>query len=117
MFRDKIARVALLAFPAASSSAPLSLSEKTTVEELGVDISKDNIKYIKNISLGIPLCDIYYLKKDIDLSKLKLQSSEVSSVSFLKRETIEELIKNNTFHKTHAKVFNEVISYIDNIDI
>lgn len=86
-------------------------------EELGVDISKDNIKYIKNISLGIPLCDIYYLKKDIDLSKLKLQSSEVSSVSFLKRETIEELIKNNTFHKTHAKVFNEVISYIDNIDI
>lgn len=86
-------------------------------EELGLDLSKDNIIYIKNINIGVPLCDIYYIKKDIDISKLKLQLSEVSSVSYLSREQIYKLIKEEKFHKTHAKVFYEIINYIDNANV
>lgn len=50
-FMKKIAKVALLAFSAASSSAALSLNEKTTVEELGVD--KDISSFILPLGMTI----------------------------------------------------------------
>lgn len=46
-FMKKVAKVALLGFSAAASSAALSLNEKTTVEELGVD------KYIASFVLPL----------------------------------------------------------------
>lgn len=50
-FMKKIAKVALLAFSAAASSAALSLNEKTTVEELGVD--KDISSFILPLGMTI----------------------------------------------------------------
>ena len=50
-FMKKIAKVALLAFSAASSSAALSLNEKTTVEELG--INKDISSFILPLGMTI----------------------------------------------------------------
>lgn len=50
-FMKKVAKVALLGFSAAASSAALSLNEKTTVEELGVD--KDIASFV--LPLGITI--------------------------------------------------------------
>lgn len=50
-FMKKIAKVALLAFSAAASSAALSLNEKTTVEELGVD--KDIASFVLPLGMTI----------------------------------------------------------------
>lgn len=51
IFIKKFAKVALLGFSAASSSAALSLNEKTTVEELGV--SKDVASFILPLGMTI----------------------------------------------------------------
>lgn len=51
IFMKKIAKVALLAFSAAASSAALSLNEKTTVEELGVD--KDITSFVLPLGMTI----------------------------------------------------------------
>ena len=51
IFMKKFAKVALLGFSAASSSAALSLNEKTTVEELGV--SKDVASFILPLGMTI----------------------------------------------------------------
>jgi len=51
IFMKKIAKVALLGFSAASSSAALSLNEKTTVEELGVD--KDIASFVLPLGMTI----------------------------------------------------------------
>ena len=50
-FMKKIAKVALLGFSAAASSAALSLNEKTTVEELGVD--KDIASFVLPLGMTI----------------------------------------------------------------
>ena len=51
IFMKKIAKVALLGFSAAASSAALSLNEKTTVEELGVD--KDIASFVLPLGMTI----------------------------------------------------------------
>lgn len=76
-------------------------------EELGIDISKERIKYVTDIELGIPFMDIYYLKDDIKLKDLTLQEEEVESLNYLTKEEIEALIRNNKFRKSHEKAFNK----------
>ena len=50
-------------------------------EELNLDISNENIKYIGSILFGIPFDNIYYLEKEIDiiaidiLNKIKKKTS------------------------------------------
>ena len=51
IFMKKIAKVALLGFSAAASSAALSLNEKTTVEEIGVD--KDIASFVLPLEMTI----------------------------------------------------------------
>ena len=51
IFMKKIAKVALLGFSAAASSAALSLNEKTTVDELGVD--KDIASFVLPLGMTI----------------------------------------------------------------
>ena len=51
IFMKKIAKVALLGFSSAASSAALSLNEKTTVEELGVD--KDIASFVLPLGMTI----------------------------------------------------------------
>ena len=50
-FMKKVAKVALLGFSAAASSAALSLNEKTTVEEIGVD--KDIASFVLPLGMTI----------------------------------------------------------------
>ena len=76
-------------------------------EELGIDIPKERIKYVKDIEFGIPFMDIYYLKDDIKLKDLTLQEEEVESLNYLTKEEIEALIRNNKFRKSHEKAFNK----------
>jgi len=85
---------------------------RETKEEIGLDISKDNIAYITDIYLKTPIMDIYYLEKDIDLNSLTLQKEEVESIMFLKEEEIKELIKKGKFKKSHAQAFNKFLSKI-----
>lgn len=74
-------------------------------EELGIDIANDDIKYIGSILFGVPFGDIYYLEKDIDIDSVKLQKEEVSSVSYMTKEEIDDLIKKEKITKSHGLMF------------
>ena len=88
-------------------------------EELGIDITNDDIKYIGSILFGVPFGDIYYLEKDIDIDSVKLQKEEVSSVSYMTKEEIDDLIKKEKITKSHGLMFkylcekmNKKITYV-----
>lgn len=80
---------------------------RETKEEIGITIN--NLIYITDIKLGIPFMDIYYLKKDIKKSKLKLQKEEVESIEFLSKEEILSLIKKGKLRQSHSKAFNKFL--------
>ena len=71
-------------------------------EELGLDITDDDIKYLvgstsidtaKGINKHYNEC--YLILKDVDISEIKLQKEEVSEVRYFSKKEILERIDNN----------------------
>lgn len=80
-------------------------------EELGIDISHDNIVKLGYRLLDFPIRFLYYLKKDIDLNDIKVQENEVNYVKYMSIEEINDLIDNNLMNKGHALLFKEILKY------
>ena len=76
---------------------------------VGIDISKEPFVVLGGITLGIPIFDVYYLKKDIDINKLSLQKDEVESVSYLNKKEISKLIREENITKSHGIIFDKFI--------
>lgn len=74
-------------------------------EELGIDISSFELKYIGNILLGVPFADIYYLEKNININDIKLQEEEVESVTYMTDKKINNLIIDKKMLKSHGLIF------------
>ena len=72
-------------------------------EELGIDITDDDIKYlvgsssinIKGDIINKHYNECYLITKDIDISKIKLQEEEVSEVKYFSKEEVLSMIDNN----------------------
>ena len=80
-------------------------------EELGIDVDIDELKHVSTIKYPSKPCifNIYILDKDIDISKLVLQSEEVMSVEWLSDIEIEKLINDNNFLESHGYIFDNYI--------
>ena len=81
-------------------------------EELGCDISKNQIDLFSTIKTEDDFVDLYYLKKDIDIQNLVLQEVEVEAVKWLKKEEIDEMINNNQFLDAHVFLYKECLNYL-----
>ena len=79
------------------------LWHRAVKEELGLDLNDDDIKYlvgstsinIKGNIINKHYNECYLIKKDIDVSKIKLQKEEVSEVKYFSKEDILNRISNN----------------------
>ncbi len=81
IFMKKIAKVALLGFSAAASSAALSLNEKTTVEELGVD--KDIASFVLPLGMTINMNGTAIMQFSAAASSAALSLNEKTTVEEL----------------------------------
>ena len=90
---------------------PIDTIKREVKEELGIDISKDNIVDLGYLIFDFPIRFIFYLKKDIDLKDVVLQEDEVESVSYMTEKELKDVINKGIMHKAHAKVLERVIEY------
>lgn len=86
-------------------------------EELGIDISNDNFELIDSSIFGIAFMDVYYLKKDVKATDLKLQSEEVESVEWLTMEDVKSLIASGKLRKGNIAGFEKLANLIDKEEI
>lgn len=92
-----------------SGETPKTAIIRETKEELGLDVSNENIIYIGDLLFGIPFGEIYYLKKDLDIAKLKLQQEEVEQVEYLTKTEILKLIETEKMVKSHGLIFKKML--------
>ena len=90
-------------------------------EEIGVDISKQDIKLFfsgKSESEKV-FFDDYYIKMDIpNIECLKLQKSEVDSVYWFSAEEIKKLMQEGKFFSSHYDDFEILLNWLkNNLDI
>ena len=81
-------------------------------EEIGVSVSKEELECIfsQRFDEAQVFFDLYYMKKDLNISDMVLQEEEVESVQWNTIEEIDELIKKDMFLINHAE---EVYRTID----
>lgn len=81
-------------------------------EELGIVIDRPIL--FKQASGKNTICDLYYIKKNIDLKDIILQEEEVSSVKWASIDEINELMKNNEFKESHYEMFKDCLEFLGN---
>ena len=90
---------------------PIDAIKREVMEELGIDISNDNIIDLGYLIFDFPVRFVFYLKKDIDLDDIILQKDEVDSVCFMTEFELRNIIDQGLMHKAHSIVLDRVLEY------
>lgn len=94
-----------------NGESPIISIKREVLEEIGIDISDDNIVDLGFISYDMPIRFMFYLKKDIDINNIKVQDEEVEYVTYMSVDEIKELIKNKLITESHGIIFNKILEY------
>lgn len=84
---------------------------KEVKEELGLNLLSSEFNYVDTYDYKNGFLEIYYVKKDIDINKLKLQEEEVEEVNWYSIDEIKDLIKDDKLRKGNIKPFEEILKY------
>ena len=79
-------------------------------EELGIDVSNENIVEVNTFITDRYVQKVYYLKKDIDINDITIQEDEVEYVEWLSKETIDNLIVNNSFREGNIPGYKHIVN-------
>lgn len=94
-------------------------------EEINVDIDSDNLIYLFTLNRIQPykygnirvIDDVYLLKLELDIEKLKLQKSELTDVKFVNYKELEEKFRNKDPEyvpetEEQIRLFKEITKYL-----
>lgn len=104
-----------------AGETPLEAVIRELKEELGVKAKKEDLIYIGTFKhstkdrdiIHNQFCYTYFLKKDLLISELKLQTEEVELAKFIKIDELEnDLHKNPKNYVPGMEYWNEIISKI-----
>lgn len=73
-------------------------------EELGLSVTKSELKLLKIRRYGFKFTLLYMLKSNVPAEMLRLQKEEVESVQWMTRQEIEELCEQGLFNKIHYQL-------------
>ena len=79
-------------------------------EELGIDVSNENIVEVNTFITDRYVQKVYYLKKDIDINDITIQEDEVEYVVWLSKEKIDNLIANNSFREGNIPGYKHIVN-------
>ena len=92
-----------------SGETPKEAIIRETMEEIGLDISNEDVKDVGSFIIDRPVRFIFYLKKDIDLTTLKLQQEEVENVTYKSATEMMYLIEQGLMHPVHRDIVPKVL--------
>jgi 8-oxo-dGTP pyrophosphatase MutT (NUDIX family) len=82
-------------------------------EEIGLDLSNDNLTLFTTLNRDVDFIDLYYINLNVDIKSLVLQEEEVSEIKWMNIDTIEKLIKDKEFQHSHAVFFRHCMKYLN----
>ena len=95
------------------NETPMSTIIREVEEELGITLTKEEIKDLGFIKYDMPLRYLFYVKKDINLESIKIRQEEVDYVEYKRVDEIEKLINTNQMLKSHGILFHELLNKLN----
>ena len=96
---------------AVEGDTPLSGAIREVEEELGIKINEENIRFIGSYARVNDFVEVFLLKDEIDVKKLKVDKEEVQNVKWMSINEFDELIEKGIACDTGYTVFK---NYFEN---
>ena len=81
-------------------------------EELGIDISNQEIIEFKRGFDGEECYVMYYTKIDLDLTKLNIQYDELSEVKWFSMKKLKNMVKKGELNQNQVEFFNKCTAFV-----
>lgn len=76
---------------------PVQTIERETLEELGVQLNTENLKFMRKYRTGNVWVSEYLIRQEIDLEDIVMLEDEVCAVKWADFKEIDEMLKNGEF--------------------
>ena len=96
-----------------SNESSRHAAKRELCEELGIDLDSGRFTLAKRMLRRFSITDVWAVRYDTDISKLVLQSDEVSQVKWVSPSQLRQMIKNGEFHNYGKDYFDLVFSIKD----
>lgn len=100
---------------AVSGDTSQTAAEREVMEEIGLPLSLDGERPRITINFDGGFDDIWCLKRDVDISSLKLQYEEVQAVRWATKEEILTMIEDGEFIPYHKSLIDLLFLYSEQI--
>ena len=74
---------------------------------MDINVNIDEIKLFKTYKYENAFKDVFYIRKNYDLNKIKVEEDEVEKVAYLSKEDILKLVEEDKFRKTNLDTLND----------
>lgn len=78
---------------------PLTTAVRELAEELGMNVSAEELQYCLMVRRPSAYCYVYVLRKDVSVDSLTLQESEVAAAEWMSLEKIDRMVTERTMHR------------------
>ena len=102
---------------AVSGDSSSAAAERELREELGIEMSFGDVRPSLTLNFGDGFDDIYIVKREVDISSLRLQYEEVSEVRWADANEIKRMIDEGSFIPYHKSYIDLLFFRKDNADI
>ncbi len=82
-------------------------------EELGIKAPKGSLKFMGRLRRRNSFLDIWFIKCDADISRLRLQKSEVAEVKWVTPDELKIMIEQKSYHNYGREYFKAIFSFAE----
>ena len=70
---------------------PIDAGVRETLEEIGINLNKENLRFLSMDTEGKLHFTVYYIRRNVDIRECRLQKEEVEEVKYFKIDEIKDL--------------------------
>lgn len=98
---------------AISGEASVSAAARELREELGIRAPKGALKFMGRLKRRNSFLDIWFIRCDADISRLRLQRSEVAEVKWVTPDELKVMLEQKQYHNYGREYFKAIFEYAE----
>lgn len=100
---------------AISGEDSYTAANRELFEELGIKSNEQTLKKVVRIKRRNSLLDVWCIKTDIEIQKLRLQKEEVAEAKWISRADFEKMLQDGRYHNYGKEYFDAVFKKLDEL--
>ena len=100
---------------AVSGESSVRAAARELREEIGIKAPRGTLKFAGRLKRRNSFLDIWFIKCDADISRLRLQKSEVAEVKWVTPDELKIMVEQKRYHNYGREYFKTVFDYAEKL--